>query len=44
MTYKYYDIRREIYENCSDEPLRKFRTFTEMKKVFKIKFWAVFIL
>lgn len=44
MTYKYYDIRREIYENCSDKPLKRFRTFSEMKKIFKFKFWIVFIL
>lgn len=42
MTYKYYDVRREIYNECSDKSLRKFRTFIEMRKLFKLKFWIIF--
>lgn len=44
MTYKYYDVRREIYENCSDKPLKKFRTFKEMKKLFKGLQWLMLAL
>lgn len=42
MTYKYYDVRRDIYNECSDKSLRKFRTFKEMRKLFKSKFWLIF--
>lgn len=34
MTQKYYNVRREIYENCSDKSFRRLRTFKEMKKLF----------
>lgn len=44
MTYKYYDVRRDIYDKCSDKSLRKFRTFKDMRKLFKFKFWLIFIL
>lgn len=44
MTYKYYDVRRDIYNECSDKPLKKFRTFKEMRKLFKLKFWIIFVL
>lgn len=44
MTYKYYDVRREIYENCSDKSLKKFRTFKEMKKLFKGLQWLMLAL
>ncbi len=44
MTYKYYDVRRDIYNECSDKSLKKFRTFKEMRKLFKLKFWIIFVL
>ena len=44
MTQKYYDVRREIYENCSDKSFRKLRTFKEMKKLFKGLQWLMLIL
>lgn len=44
MTYKYYDIRRDIYENCSDKGLKGFRTLTEMKKLFKTFHWIMLAL
>lgn len=43
MTYKYYEVRRQIYEKCSDKPLRKYRTISEVRKVFKKKFIYIFI-
>lgn len=43
MTYKYYDVRRDIYNECSDKSLKKFRTFKEMRKLFKLKSWLIFI-
>lgn len=44
MTYKYYEVRRQIYENCSDKPLKKYRIFSNMKKLFKWTYWAITIL
>lgn len=44
MTYKYYEVRRQIYENCSDKSLNSYRTFSDMKKLFKKSFWAILIL
>lgn len=44
MTQKYYDVRREIYENCSDKSFRRLRTFKEMKKLFKGLQWLMLIL
>ena len=41
MTQKYYDVRREIYENCSDKSFKKARTFKEMKKLFKGLQWLM---
>lgn len=43
MTYKYYDVRRDIYNECSDKSLKKFRTFKEMRKLFKLKFWIIWL-
>ena len=44
MTYKYYEVRRQIYENCSDKELSKNRTLDETKRLFKKDFWALMIL
>lgn len=44
MTYKYYDIRRDIYESCSDKGLKGFRTLTEMKNLFKTFHWIMLAL
>ena len=42
-TYRYWEIRRDIYEQCSNNPLKKFRTFADMKKLFKTSYWLVLI-
>lgn len=44
MTYKYYNVRRDIYESCSDKKLKGFRSFHEMKELFKPFHWAILIL
>lgn len=44
MTYKYFDVRSEIYNNCSDKPLKTYRSLSDMKKVFKCRAWAMLIL
>lgn len=41
MTYKYLEVRREIYEKCSDKTLKKFRTFKEIRKLFKRDYWVL---
>ena len=41
MTYKYYDVRQDIYETCSDKKLKGFRTWSETKKLFKTFHWII---
>ena len=42
-TYRYWDIRRDIYEQCSNKALKKYRTFADMKKLFKLSYWLLLI-
>ncbi len=44
MTYKYYDVRRDLYESCSDKKLKGFRTWGEIKKLFKPFHWIMLII
>ena len=44
MTYKYYDVRQDIYETCSDKKLKGFRTWSEIKKLFKTFHWIMFTI
>lgn len=44
MTYKYYDVRREIYESCSDKKLKGFRSWSEIKELFNTFHWAMLIV
>lgn len=44
MTYKYYDVRRDIYESCSDKKLKGFRSWSEIKKLFNTFHWAMLII
>ncbi len=39
MTYKYYLVRRTIYENDSTSKLKKRRSLKDMKRLFKLPFW-----
>ncbi len=41
ITYKYFEVRREIYNKCSDKALKQIRSFNEMKKLFKRSFWVM---
>ncbi len=43
MTYKYLDIRRDIYNECSKMQIKKYRSFNDMKKLFKWSYWAILI-
>lgn len=43
MTYKYYNIRRELNEANPEKGLNGFRTFDEMKELFNSFHWAIFI-
>lgn len=38
-TYKYWNIRRDIYEKCSDKKLKCFRSFSDIKRLFNCWFW-----
>jgi len=40
-TYRYWDVRRDIYEQCSNKTLKKYRTFADMRKLFKISYWLL---
>lgn len=42
-TYRYWDVRRDVYEQCSNNPLKKYRTFADMKKLFKTRYWLILI-
>ncbi len=39
MTYKYYLVRRTIYENDPTSKLKKRRSLKDMKRLFKLPFW-----
>lgn len=38
-TYKYWSVRRDIYEKCSDKKLKSFRSFSDIKRLFNCWFW-----
>lgn len=42
-TYRYWEVRRDIYSQCSHAPLRKNRTFHEMKELFKTSYWVMLV-
>ena len=42
MTYKYYEIRNAINENCSEKELKKWRTWKDLIKLAKWYFWILF--
>ena len=42
-TYRYFDVRRDVYEKCSNKKMRKMRYFAEMKKLFKVGYWILLI-
>lgn len=43
MTYKYYDVRRDLYEFCSDKKLKGFRSWSDIKKLFKAFHWIMLV-
>lgn len=44
MTYKYFNVRKEISNDSSEKELKRFRTFSEIKQLFKPFHWTIFIL
>lgn len=42
-TYRYWDVRRAVYEECSNNPIKKYRSFAEMKRLFKLSYWLLLI-
>lgn len=44
MTYKYFEVRREIYNKCSGKEVKKVRSFSDMKRLFKWSYWGMLIL
>ena len=44
MTYKYYDVRREIYDKCSGKALKRTRSFKDLKRLFKWYAWVIMAL
>lgn len=44
MTHKYLEVRCAIYEKCPDKSYKKYRTFGEMKKLFKVRNWIFVII
>ena len=41
MTYKYFTVRQHIYESCSERAVSRWRTFKEVRKLFKSRLWIV---
>lgn len=41
MTHKYFRVRDDIYDNCTDKGMKKFRTVKEIKQLFKPFHWAL---
>lgn len=44
MTYKYYEVRREVYDKCSDKTLKRTRSFKDLRKLFKWNAWVIMSL
>lgn len=44
MTYKYYLVRRAMYENDPTSKFKKWRSLKDMKRLFKLPFWIMMIL
>ena len=44
MTQKYSEVRREIFNKCSNKELKKTRSFADMRKLFKRSYWIILIL
>ncbi len=44
MTYKYSEVRREIYNCSASNPLKKFRSFKDMVNLFTWYFWSMILL
>lgn len=44
MTYKYYDVRREVYDKCSDKTLKRTRSLKDLRKLFKWYAWVIMSL
>lgn len=44
MTYKYYEVRREVYDKCSDKTLKRTRSFKDLKRLFKWYAWVIMAL
>lgn len=42
-TYRYWDIRRDVYEQCANMTPKKYRTFADMRKLFKLSYWLLLI-
>ena len=41
MTHKYFEVRREVFDKCSDKELKRTRSFAEMRKLFKWSYWII---
>lgn len=41
MTYKYLDVRREIYEKNPSNMMNSYRSFLDIKKLYKRSFWIL---
>ncbi len=44
MTYKYYDVRREVYDKCSDKTLKRTRSLKDLRRLFKWYAWVIMSL
>lgn len=42
-TYRYFNVRRDVYEKCSNKKLQKVRSFADMKRLFKVGYWIMLV-
>lgn len=40
-TTRYWNVRHDVYDYCASTPLKKTRSFNEMRQLFKWSYWAV---
>ena len=40
-TYRYWDIRRDVYDTLSKKKIKNYRSFADMKRLFARSFWII---
>ena len=40
-TYRYWEVRRDIYDKLSNKRIKNYRTFADMQRLFTLRFWII---